>query len=239
MNNYLKKAERTSSLQLITPAIATILRRRERIGLLILLLLINLLCACSLKQINSTVRDHSVSLGSEDLSAHGIGFITPSTVTGQEEDKHSLALIFADAVRSKRPEIRCVRLSEVLGSINRNGLAEEYKQMFEDYRYTSIFKRKTLRKLGEVTGVRYLAQIKLANFTQKSQGRLSVLGLRIAQTKESNIRLFLSIWDSWDGSIAWEGIQEINYAYDTIREKPISFKQSVDEAAKELINRLP
>jgi hypothetical protein len=173
------------------------------------------------------------------LSAHGIGFITPSTVTGQEEDKQALALVFADVIRSKRPEIRCVRLSEVLGSINRNGLAEEYKQMFEDYRYTSIFKRKTLKKVGEVTGVRYLVQIKLANFTQKSQGRLSVFGLRIAQTKESNIRLFLSIWDSLDGSIAWEGIQELNYAYDTIREKPISFKQSVNEAAKELISRLP
>ena len=35
------------------------------------------------------------------------------------------------------------------------------------------------------------------------------------QTKQANIRIFFQIWDSKDGSIAWEGTEEMNYSWDT------------------------
>lgn len=203
------------------------------------LLALLFLAACTPRQLNNAGRYNNLALEPKDLPAHGVAFITPSTVTGQEEDREALALIFAASLRERRPDIPLVTLSETLGQINRNGLADEYRQMFVDYRYTGIFRRETLLRLGEITGARYLAQIKLANFTQGSHGRLSVLGLRLAQTKEGNIRLLLTIWDSRDGSIAWEGMQEVNYAYDTFLEKPITFKQAVEEAVRELIRKFP
>ena len=49
----------------------------------------------------------------------------------------------------------------------------------------------------------------------------------------------MTIWDSADGSIAWEGMQELSYAYDTTGEKPVSFRQAVEEASVEIIKRLP
>lgn len=214
---------------------------RHRIWLIILLLALSVpLPACTaLNQVIPTGRSHNVSLQSGDLGEQGLGFITPSTVSGKEVDMQAVSLIFEGVLRDRRPQIRTLPLSETIGSVNRGGLAEDYKTMLKDYRLTGIFERDTLKKIGEITGVRYLAQVKLANFSQKHHGRFSAFGLRLIHTKVGNIRLFLSVWDSWDGSIAWEGIQELNYSYETFREKPVTFKQAVEESSKEMVKRLP
>jgi hypothetical protein len=206
----------------------------------VFVLLLALLPACTMiDQIVPTNRIHTISLQANYLETHGMAMITPSTVTGQEEDRQALALVFTNVLQDRRPKIRVVPLADTLGEINRAGLAEGYRQMFDDYRFTGIFKRETLKAIGVAAQARYLAQLNLANFRQDASGRLSVLGLRLVQTKASNIRLFLTVWDSSDGSIAWEGMQELNYSYETFREKPITFKDVVEEASKHLIRELP
>ncbi|MDW7646298.1 MAG: hypothetical protein SCI25_14805 [Desulfuromonadales bacterium] len=208
-----------------------------------LTLLLSVLAALSfsgcLKQIDGTAQTHNVSLEAKQLETYGLAVITPTSVTGQEEDRQSVALIFALALEKHRPDIPLSTLSETIGHINRNGMATEYRSMFEEYHFTGIFKQDALMKVGKMTGHRYLAQLKLANFSQSSQSRLSFFGLRLFQTKSGNIRLFLSVWDSWDGSIVWEGMDEVNFAYDTFQEKPITFRQVVREASTRLVSRLP
>ncbi|MGE4578256.1 MAG: hypothetical protein AB7F21_01860 [Desulfuromonadales bacterium] len=208
-----------------------------------LTLLLSVLAALTLsgclKQIDGTAQTHNVSLEAKQLETYGLAVITPTSVTGQEEDRQSVALIFALALEKHRPDIPLSTLSETIGHINRNGMATEYRSMFEEYHFTGIFKQDALMKVGEMTGHRYLAQLKLANFSQNSQSRLSFFGLRLFQTKSGNVRLFLSVWDSWDGSIVWEGMDEVNFAYDTFQEKPITFRQVVREASTRLVSRLP
>jgi len=214
--------------------------RRLSFHHLAILPLLLLLPACTmLDQIVPTARIHGISLEKGELEKNGMAMITPSTVTGQEEDRQAVALIFTSVLQERRPDLRVVPLADTLSEINRAGLADQYKQMFDEYRSTGIFKRDTLKAIGVAAQARYLTQIKLSDFRQDSSGRLSVLGLRLIQTKIGNIRLFVTIWDSTDGSIAWEGMQELNYAYETFREKPITFKQAVDEASKHLIRELP
>ena len=58
-------------------------------------------------------------------------------------------------------------------------------------------------------------------------------------TKSASIRLFLQIWDSEDGTIAWEGNEELNYAFDTSRERAVTFKTVVETTARNLIAHLP
>jgi hypothetical protein len=53
------------------------------------------------------------------------------------------------------------------------------------------------------------------------------------------MRVFLQIWDSADGSVAWEGIDELTFAVDTGQEKPISFRAVAERAAQDLVKRLP
>lgn len=204
-----------------------------------ILLMANIVSGCALDQTHSKADHETFSLKQGDLVNGGLAFITPSTVTGQEQDKQTLAFGFAKAMQERRPDIRIVTLPETLGAINRANIAEDYKLMYVDYRDTGVFKRDLLKKVGDATGVRYMAQLKLATFSQNSNDRLSLLGVRLMQTKQANIRIFFQIWDSKDGSIAWEGTEEMNYSWDTATEKPVTFKAIVEKAANNLIDLLP
>jgi hypothetical protein len=178
-------------------------------------------------------------LAAQELREGGVAFLTPSTVTGQEEDKQSLAYVFAATLKSERPEIRVVPLSETISAVNRAGLANSYRTLYHDYRDTAVFDGAVLRQIASAAGTRYLAQLKLANMQQGARGRWSFFGLSILNTQYANMRVFLQVWDSTDGSIAWEGIDELTFAMDTGQEKPIAFRAVAERAAQDLVKRLP
>ena len=205
-----------------------------------------LLSACANQQLQSKTEQNIpttqvlvVDLRLEDLRAGGIAFITPSSITGQEEDKQALALAFTEVLLKMRPDLGVIALPQTLSAINSRGLTREYRQMFEDYRLTGIFDRETLQKVAKVTKSRYLAQLKLGAFRQESKSRFGMLGLRMLETKTSTIRLFLQIWDSQDGSVAWEGAQESTVSHESMAEEYVSMKSIVQESARDLVAHLP
>ena len=180
-----------------------------------------------------------LNLNAKDLQAGGLAFITPSSVTGQEEDRQALALGFTEVLRQARPDLRVVSLPQTLSEINRQGLTQDYTQMYKDYHSAGIFDRAPLQKVGKAIGVRYLAQLKLAAFRQESRDRWGFLGVRMMETKTSTIRLFLQIWDTRDGSVVWEGAQESRVSQDSMAEEYISMKRIVEESARHLVARIP
>jgi hypothetical protein len=214
-------------------------RQWRTMGRIILVICMGVLCSCGVPQKYSTIHHQRITLGPSDLKTFGIAFITPSTVTGQEEEKQAVALTFAEVLQKERPELHCVSLPETLSAVNRAGLADDYKQMFEDYRDTGIFKRDILKQVGDVIGVRYVAQLKLAGFRQGSKGRFSFFGLRVLETKTADVRLFFQIWDTLDGSIAWEATQELSYGVDSVAENNVALRTVLRETAHNLIDRLP
>jgi len=177
-------------------------------------------------------------LGENELQANGIAFITPSTVTGQEEEKQSLALIASEIFKEKRPDIRCVALAETISAVNRAGLAEQYKEMYSDYRDTGLFRKDMLRKIGELVEVKYVGQIKLAGFHQGNRDRLSIFGLRILETRKADLRLVFQIWNTQDGTIAWEIAEELSYAQDTFFSGSVPLRTMLEEVMENLISRL-
>jgi hypothetical protein len=208
------------------------------LALLVLVAILSSSCAMT-SQIHSTTQALSVDLKPQTLKLSGIAFITPTSVTGQEEDKQALALAFTEAMQRARPDLRIVDLPTTLGAINRAGFAGEYRQMFEDYRLSGIFNRDTLVKVSKVTGARYLAQLKLGGFKQESKNRWGPIGIRMVETKTTTLRLYLQIWDGENGSVAWEGAEELTTAHESLQEDAISFKTAVEESAIELLARLP
>lgn len=148
-------------------------------------------------------------------------------------------MAFSEILASTRPQLKVVPLAETLSAINGADLTSAYKHMLEDYRITGIFEQKILQKIGQITQTRYIGQLKLGGFRQESKNRLGLLGLRIVDTKTTDIRLFLQIWDSRNGSVAWEGSQELTSARDSLREETVTFKSSVEEASRQLIKNLP
>jgi hypothetical protein len=205
-----------------------------------LLPVVVLLAGCSTAPLYyTTVHEQVISLRKGDLEASGIAFITPSTVTGQEQEKEAVALTFTDVLKSQRPALKVSTLAQTLGAVNKAGLADTYKRMYDDYRDTGLFPAEALRRVGTATAARYIAQLKLQGFNQSSKGRFGFLGLRLVETHYADVRLFFQIWDSRDGSIAWEAMQELRIARESITEEPLMLRKVLERSARELIARLP
>jgi hypothetical protein len=212
---------------------------RQRLLLMAVTCTLAWMAGCGSAQIYSTINHHQFSLSGDALRNSGIAFITPSTVTGQEEEKQAVAFTFVETLKTQRPDIRCISLPETLSAINKANLVDDYQRMFAEYKDTGLFDSKTLYKVGQVTQTRYLAQLKLAGFSQGSKGRFSVFGLRVLETTYAKLRLFFQIWDAQDGSIAWEGVQELNWSVEEVNEDAVSLQTVISEAARNLVERLP
>lgn len=197
-----------------------------------------LLTGC-VSSVHTTREVRTFSLTIEDLQEHGIAFLTPSSITGREQDRESLALTFAEVLRKKRPEIGVVTLPETLSALNRAELLADYKQMYEDYADTGILNYNVLKKISGLTATRYLAHLKLSSFQQDSTERFGVFGLRILETKRGTIRIFLQIWDGHTGTIAWEGYEELFMSHETPSEKGVMFYDITRTIAQRMIDCIP
>lgn len=198
-----------------------------------------MLGGCAVPQVYPTVKERNISLQPGDLEAHGIAFVTPSAATGQEEERQAIALIFAETLREKRPNVRVVALAQTLGAVNQAGLADAYRSMYVYHRETGLFKADILAQIGKATRTRYLAQIQVQGFDQDAKERFGAFGLRLVETKRATVRLFFQIWDSQNGTVAWEATDEVHYAYDTVTEEHLTLTRVVGQAAQDLVAKLP
>lgn len=124
------------------------------------------------------------------------------------------------------------------GCINRAGLAGRYARALDDYANTGILDRDTLQAIGVASGVRYLAKLNLGNFNQSSDKRLSIAGIRMFDTWRATIRVHLEVWDSHTGEIAWQGNDELVYAREGVKERPVTLRQVADVAARSLVEKV-
>ena len=201
-------------------------------------LMVILLTSCA-PQISSEISHNQITLTGNDLRDGGIAFVTPSTVTGQEEEKQAVAFVFASTLKEQRPDLRIIPLPNTLSLINKAELSDDYKEMYKEYRDTGIFSKDTLAKIAEASGIRYVAQLKLAGFTQRSKNRFGVFGLRMIQTSSATVRIFFQLWDSSNGAISWESVAELSWAEEKILEDPVTLQTIMVQAAKDVAENLP
>ena len=172
------------------------------------------------------------------LDDAGIGVLTPAAPTGQESDKQALGDSLSSALRHELGTAHVLGLAEMLSAINKAGLAGAYARALSDYEGTGILDRDTVRAIGEASGVRYLAKLNLGNFNQSSDKRLSIAGIRMFDTWRATIRVHLEVWDSHTGEIAWQGNDELVYAREGVKERPVTFRQVADFAATNLVQKV-
>lgn len=206
---------------------------------LVLLAAASLAGCASTGQLSSNTDATNFSLDPAAFRTAGIGFLTPISATGQEANRVALALAFASSLEDAPGDLRVVPLAAVLSAVNRGGLAADYREMMDDYAATGIMEKQTLQQVGDISDARYLGLLQLADFEQSENKRFGIAGLRLLDTKLASIRVSWQIWDSTTGMIAWEGSDEIHYAYDTGRERPVSFGFVAGKAAANLIAKIP
>jgi hypothetical protein len=81
-------------------------------------------------------------------------------------------------------------------------------------------------------------QLKLANFVQGNRDRFEVLGMRIIETKKADLRLVLQIWNTSEGSIAWETVEELSYAQDTVFSGSVALRTVLEEVLENALAHL-
>lgn len=136
--------------------------------------------------------------------------------------------------RGPRP-LKVIPTREMLSRLNREGLATEYAGMVSEYLRSGILNRSVLVKVGHALDVGYVFQPNLAGFSQFTSSRLSVLGLRIFQTRISTMRLSVQLWETRSGEMVWEASGEATLATEDVREFRIPF----EEIAARLWGRMP
>jgi hypothetical protein len=169
------------------------------------------------------------------LDQYGIGVLTPSAPTGKESDKQALGDALGAALTEALPMANVMPLPDMLSSINRAGLARPYAQMLDDYENTGILERDRMHDVADASGVRYLAKFNLADFLQSSDKRLAIAGIRLFDTWRASIRVHLEIWDASTGEIAWQGNEELIFAREGVKERPVSFSQVARLSADNLV----
>jgi len=208
-------------------------------GMLAVVASVAALSGCSVtNQLHSELNYGGGAAQGVTLDETGIGVLTPSAPTGQESDKQALGDAIGEALRESVAGARVVPLPDMLSAINKAGLARAYADMLDEYEDTGILERDGLREIGEAGRVRYVAKLNLGDFSQSSDKRLSIAGIRMFDTWRAAIRVHLEIWDTLTGEIAWRGDEELVFAREGVKERPVSFRQVAGLASDNLVRKV-
>jgi hypothetical protein len=146
--------------------------------------------------------------------------VAPPGLRGNEV---ALAYYLAEILHKVVPDWKVVTPQETVARINSQGLAAEYTRMRLDYEESDIFDRDPLRKIAAATGARYAFQPRLAAFSQSMTDRWKVPGVdfRISQTRSSDIRLSLQLWDTETGKLVWASVAETSMQNEAVSQDPV------------------
>jgi hypothetical protein len=197
-----------------------------RMGVLSCLLLLTA-CVGPLRQWGeeTTFYPRAASFDPATLRQEQVGVLSTTVGFGLEGYAHQVSHSLASALTQTRIPLKSLTVQDTLSRINMEGLTGEYADMVSTYIRTGILDREGLEKIGRALHVAYVFQPVLASFTQSMSSRLSILGLRILQTRVTFLRLTLQLWDTRTGEIIWESSGEATLAAEDVREARISFDE--------------
>jgi len=178
----------------------------------------------------TTFHPKAASFNPATLKQEQVAVLSAMVGFGLEGYAHQTSRSLASALTQTRIPLKSLTVQDTLNRINMEGLTREYAGIVSAYVRTGILDRVGLEKIGRALHVTYVFQPILASFSQSMSGRLSILGLRILQTRVTALRLTLQLWDTRTGEIVWESSGEATLAGEDVRESRIPF----DEIARRL-----
>ncbi len=200
------------------------------------------LSACSgpLQQANLNIREPFHSPEFRGVKAQeAIGLLTATNNDNGLEYRKLLGDFVEESMKRQRPALKIVPYWQTLNVINREGFTPEYAVMLKDYASTGILEKKTLGKLGASIGVKYFVQPRIIDFSQRSSIRFQPFGFTMFVTHESQIKIYIEMWDASSGEIVWIGVAEGNMATEHFMARPIPFEQAAKAVIDDLIKKMP
>jgi hypothetical protein len=182
-------------------------------------------CASSIYgwQVRTSSTPFSSSVEPAVIQQEAVALLSAVTAPGLRGNEVTLAHYLHEILHKVTPEWKVVSLRETVARINGTGLAAEYMRMRAGYEESNIFDRDPLRKIGAAIGARYVFQLRLAAFTQTMTDRWKVpaLDLRVSQTRSSDMRLVLQLWDVKTGELVWGSAAETSMQSDGVSQDPV------------------
>jgi hypothetical protein len=182
-------------------------------------------CASSIYgwQVRTASMPFSPSFEPAILQEEPVVLFTAVTVPGLRGNEVTLPYFLQEILRKVTPQWKVISPQEMVARLNREGLAAEYMRMKEDYEQSNLFDRGSLNRIGTRIGARYAFQIRLAAFTQTMTDRWKIpaFDIRVAQTRSSDMRVVLQLWDTKTGELVWDSAAETSMQNEAVSQDPV------------------
>ncbi len=134
---------------------------------------------------------------------------------------------------------RFLSLDVTQSGINKEGLWNDFKIMYNEYQVTAVLRKDILSKIGQAIGARYIIVPRLLRFQSETFDRATVLGISFLRTRQSSVDVHVQIWDTVTGEVVWEGASEGTIASEVVRGRPASFMAVAENACESLASKMP
>lgn len=207
-------------------------------------LLLSLTGGCAGTLYGWTVRTNSSQLTDPsayaNLGQEPIAVLTALSPPGLRGSEAGLSESLVAIIKKVSPGWNIIETRRAVSLINEHGLAGEFVRMRADAEQSHVLERDILRKLGAAVGARFVLQPRLAFFSQEFEDRWSVPGfnLRVVQTRESTLRLSLTLWDTLSGELLWNSVAEANLQSEAVTQDPVFFEDAARVALGSMVSDL-
>lgn len=215
--------------------------KKASFNISMLLLMAWLWSGCAAKVMNNSQLQYLAPEFTENsLFEHGLSLLPIVAGHGQEGLRRPLGAKLDSNLANQLPHGKFIATIPTLDLINEANLTEAYAQMIDDYARAAILNKKTLRRIGEATGIRYLLHVKLLDQSHRETVGPALLSDEIINLQVRNVSIFGQVWDCDLGDVVWEGTGEATVRTEVeVQYLKHSIEDLVNIAARSFLNNLP
>jgi hypothetical protein len=194
-------------------------------------------------QVRTSSSGFSPSFDPGVLGQEPVAVLAALTMPGLRGNEVGLDYMLGEVLHRVAPQIRIVSQQQTVTKINQQGLAQEYAQMRTDAEQSHILNHESLKKIGEVIGARFVFQPRLAAFTQNMYDRWTfpAFGVVISQTRQSDVRISVQLWDVKTGELLWGSMAEGTMQSEAFAKNPVfledTFRVTLGSIIADFLNR--
>ena len=180
-------------------------------------------------QVRTNSTPFSPSFDPDSIGREPVAVLGALTMPGLRGNEVGLAYMLGEVLHRVAPHITIVDQRQTISLINQQGLAPEYTQMRADAEQSHILNRDILKKIGVAVGARFVLQPRLASFTQIMYDRWTfpAFGVVISQTRQSNLRVSVELWDAKTGALLWASTAEGTMQSEAFAKDPVYLEDTV------------
>jgi hypothetical protein len=199
----------------------------------LLLIVLASMAGCSSSIYGWQVRTNSTafspSFDPASLATEPVAVFGAMTSPGLRGNEVGFDYMLGAVLHRVAPHIHIVSQQQTISQINQQGLAAEYNQMRVDAEQSHILNRDNLKRIGAAIGARYVFQPRLASFTQTMYDRWTFpgFGVVVSQTRQSNLRMSVQLWDAKTGELLWASMAEGTMQSEAFAKDPVYLEDTV------------